>query len=487
MGQYTENRVKMMETLPEDDNDEIKLEEAVKTFRNFSEALDDFIIRKGYTGVIEDVGAKIEYINSKFELASVAPIDSRVLKNWFSEKRNEKKNSSSVEEKFVSPLDIKKEFLFRFCFVFQLSIEESNEFFRKVCLQRSFDCHDIKEAIYYYALSNQLSYSEAKELIAKAPKTPDNGKGKIDINSNILYTDTIINEINRFKNSDELLKYFYDNRSQFGYNNATAYRTIKKIWSNISGASGLANKEKINLLCNDCEKLKMCSHMDLCCDECGEKDKCAINKRDETESVQRGCKARNCKKADCHKHNISICNCAKCACKKCNCKKEVRKPRTVWDIYLQILGFDNNQISILASDRSLGKILNDNKLLHTLAADSFPDRQGLEAIILRGGYKSNEPVRKILILLLFYEFWVKEALNNKDGEFPYEAYDGDNDRCICRINDCLSDSGYPLLYAGNPFDWIFVNAANKKYPLEIFRDFMLALYLIKEDELIAKV
>ena len=80
--------------------------------------------------------------------------------------------------------------------------------------------------------------------------------------------------------------------------------------------------------------------------------------------------------------------------------------------------------------------------MHPLAEDSFPDRQGLEAI-LRGEHKSNELVRKTIILLVFYEYWTKRLLKNNVK--VYCADDDDNERCYAEINRYLIDAGYPTL------------------------------------------
>ena len=168
-----------------------------------------------------------------------------------------------------------------------------------------------------------------------------------------------------------------------------------------------------------------------------------------------------------------------------NGDKTESKKRSVWDIYLQILGlydfdYDNSPLFVLDTDRTLKPILKNNDLLHPLAEDSFPDRQGLEAI-LRGEHKSNELVRKTIILLVFYEYWTKRLLKNNVK--VYCADDDDNERCYAEINRYLIDAGYPTLYAGNPYDWIFLFAMQDEYPMETFRYFMRELYIIKEDEL----
>lgn len=404
MGEYTDQlRNIQYEISPEDDNYTDKLLSVAKSFRDFDEALDTFIVHKGFSGDIADVDEKVEFIKNKFQAASISPLP-RNLRKWFTEKKR-------IEKRKIA---------FQFCFAFELDLQECEEFFRTVCLQRGFDCHYIEEAIYYYAVDNGLSYVEAQKMIQEAP---NDVKGKVDFKGEVLFTESIIKEINRLKSKEELIQFFRDNLEQFGYNNATAYKYIMEIWHRIEKPDGLAEKEKALLFPN------------LIKAESG---------------------------------NAS-------------CKK-----RSVWDIYLQILGLydfddDNSPLFVLSTDRTLKPILKNNELLHPLAEDSFPDRQGLEAI-LRGEHKSNELVRKTIVLLVFYKYWTSLLIKKGVG---YMANSDDAERCYAEINRYLVDAGYPALYAGNPYDWIFLFAIQDEYPMETFRYFMRELYIIKEDELSA--
>lgn len=141
---------------------------------------------------------------------------------------------------------------------------------------------------------------------------------------------------------------------------------------------------------------------------------------------------------------------------------------SVWETYLRILGLQKNEIKSVAVDRSLKSILKNDRLLHPLAQESFPDRQGLQ-LILRGGHVSYERVRKLMILLAFYSFWANKPMANG----------GDADFCLAEINRFLVDSSYPPLYAGNPYDWLFLFAMQDDYPLETFQNFMRELYAQK--------
>lgn len=265
-------------------------------------------------------------------------------------------------------------------------------------------------------MKHNWNYTEAQKFIAQAPK--DN-KYDIDFNKEILFTSSIVDEINRFENAEDLLKFFEENISQFGYNNATAYKYIHEVWEKIAAPEGLAVKEK--------------SELSVGIWDIEEAEKSRIT--------------------------------------------EMEKRASVWDIYLQILGFDETSIESLHTDRSIKPILNDNALLHPLAQESFPDREGIQNI-LNGKHVSHERVRKVIILLVFYKYWATSALKRKDA--TYQAQPGEADRCLSEMNRYLLDAGYPALYLGNPFDWVFMYAIQDEFPLTTFREFMHELFVIKE-------
>jgi hypothetical protein len=73
MGTYTEMlEDKGKDTYPEDDNYTEMLLEFAELFRNFDEAIDDFVRDHGYTGDIADIDGKTSFIQSKFEQASIS-------------------------------------------------------------------------------------------------------------------------------------------------------------------------------------------------------------------------------------------------------------------------------------------------------------------------------------------------------------------------------------------------------------------------------
>ena len=69
------------------------------------------------------------------------------------------------------------------------------------------------------------------------------------------------------------------------------------------------------------------------------------------------------------------------------------------------------------------------------------------------------------MLLTFYTFWARKALDNGN----YSAGTEDASRCIAHMNQMLTEAGYSELYVGNPYDWLFFYAAKSDEPLPTFR------------------
>lgn len=327
----------------------------------------------------------------------------------------------NIKKWYTEHKKIGRKTAFQLCFAFGLQVDEVNDFLRRICLKRGFDCHDVKEVVYFFALKNGLSYEDTKEVISKVTIVKPDRVVKDDI----VYTEFIAEEIDDIETAEELILYLNENTDKFGYNNVTAYEIIRSIWNDISQENGIALREKKLLYV--------------------EFDKDTNDEQLEEDTDKRR-------------------------------KERKRMDDSIWEIYLQILGLSGNYTDKIYKDRSIKSILKDNELLHPLAEDSFPDRGGLNDI-LNGIHVSYERVRKLLILLVFYKFWANKALCSNH----YAAGYGDADRCISTINDNLVDAGYPILYPGNPYDFIIFFSVNADNPLMTFRDFMREMFRNKMD------
>lgn len=388
---------------PDDECYEEKLLAIASHFRTFSDALSQFVREHGYSGA-DDAEAKSAFINLRFSEAGIPT--PRDIKNWFTGNKT-----------------IKRDTAFQICFAFGLDVNNTNDFFRKVYLERSFDCHTISEAVYYYCIRNGLPYNEALEIIDKMPKVK---KGPINTKQEILYTGSIINFINGTKSADELIAYITDHIEQFGYNNATATKHIQDLWNAISCKSGIAFKE-------------------------GQLRDNAFNQHREGDAGS----------AD----NYTI---------------VTEEADSIWKVYAQIFGLDKYQTVKYGTNRTIKPLLENNRLLPPLAEASFPDRDGIEKIT-NGIHVSHERIRKLMILLEFYAFWANVIIQNNNALAV--AAEHDAERCIDKINTYLLEAGYPELYPGNPYDWIFMWAVKDQQPLLAFRDHMIALYAYKSEQL----
>ena len=74
---------------------------------------------------------------------------------------------------------------------------------------------------------------------------------------------------------------------------------------------------------------------------------------------------------------------------------------------------------------------------------------------------SYEELRKMIILLASYKFWVIQ-------QYTINEYDLDD--YIYEINGYLFDANLSELYPGNPFDWLFLWCSYQKNPLQTFRN-----------------
>ena len=113
-------------------------------FVSFHTGLTTLMQRCGYTGSSEDVEEKTAYLQQKLAAIHVK-ITEITVRDWFSGKRRPSLDSRS------------RKLVYEICFALGASFELVQEFFRQVYFSRSFNCHTIKEAVYYYCLHQNLS------------------------------------------------------------------------------------------------------------------------------------------------------------------------------------------------------------------------------------------------------------------------------------------------------------------------------------------
>ena len=206
MAEYTEHLEKLgfdidpFEGDPKDFADQLMAVAA--QFRTFDEAISLFIAEHEYEGDLEDTSSKISFIEGRFNAGNI-PVP-RNIRKWFTDKISIEKDPTG----------------YQFCFAFHLDIDESNDFFRRVCLERGFDCHSVREAVYYYCLKNHISYREAMTIMDRAAASFS--QEAVSVNAEIPYTSIIRTEIDRMDSVEDLISYITGNHYIFSVSKVTS-------------------------------------------------------------------------------------------------------------------------------------------------------------------------------------------------------------------------------------------------------------------------
>ena len=201
---------------PEDEDFIDELLAVGRLFRPFDEAMDAFLARQGYQGDPADAQAKTAFIRGAFERRGMAP--PREIMEWFSRGQH-----------------ISRDTAFPLCFAFGLDGLETDDFFQRVyARERSFDCHRVEEAVYYFCLNQGLTYADAQEILERIPQPPEEPSE----GTPVAFTETILSQLNRMDSKEELIAYLTDNIAQFSRSNLTAYRAIERLWRGSAGGGG---------------------------------------------------------------------------------------------------------------------------------------------------------------------------------------------------------------------------------------------------------
>ncbi len=302
------------------------------------------------------------------------------------------------------PLSGSRNVIFQICFSLSVSFEDIKDFFSRVYFERSFNCHTTEEAVYYYCFKRKLTYNHAKQLVNTINTFPVY-KNKP---SNV-FTKEIINSIDHCSSDDELLFFFKENKSIFTQYNVTALDCINTLYNKIKGKK--KDKDIIEAFKN--------------------------NQRPDT---------RNCGLVI-QEYLYSLKN-GRAAC-------ITGRDITSTDFMLDQMITTNSGIS---KDTDIPDIVRKN----------FPSKKTFSDIMNQDtGQASYDSIRKCLILLKFYDFWVTQLLDpvkNEDKLFNiFDIY-------VEETNHILVSSGYEELFCENPYDWLFLWASTHDDPLGTLRE-----------------
>lgn len=383
-------------------------------FVSFHTGLTTLMQRCGYTGSSEDVEEKTAYLQQKLAAIHVK-ITEITVRDWFSGKRRPSLDSRS------------RKLVYEICFALGASFELVQEFFRQVYFSRSFNCHTIKEAVYYYCLHQNHSYNHALELYETIKAMPETAKFEA---SAPVYTDQIRNALDNCHSDEEFLAYFSRNKSLFDRWNQRALFYIEEFVRQIRGT-----KEDIGRI------------------EAFRKVGTIPDAKTLTTPSASGL--------------------------------------TIQEFFMQARHFGRKwtyaKQNVTSIDFMLEFIIDPIEPVHkkTKLPDivklNFPSKKTFSKILNRSQSETStsyDSIRKCLILLKFYHFWVTLELMMDSGnaaENPQSDYADYFDDFCEEMAQLLEECGYEELYERNPYDWIFLWASATEQPLESFRGVMKAI------------
>ena len=377
-----------------DYNDALSFLNDPSNFRSFSVGLTMLIQKYGYSGNSDDIEAKTNFILNKLSTIRVT-ISKSTIKDWFLDKRRPALVSNS------------RTIMFQLVFALHVSKDDFIWFFSHVYFDRTFNCHTIEEAIYYYCFQHKLPYEHTQELLATATTY----SAQVPSISSTIFTQEIQNYITHCTSDEELLYFLKQNIAIFQQWNKSSVHYINKLLSQIRGKASdklilEALKDNKNILPKEIES-------------CG-----LIIQEYIFLYKQTGYRA-------------SISN----------------KNITSIDFMLERILCTNTGFDKQATIPEIVKL-------------NFPSKKTFSDILNKSEHLTcYDSFRKCLILLKFYHFWVPVLLN--PNLIPHtDAFDVYSQE----TNALLALCGYEGLFAGNPYDWLFLWASTTEAPLTSLRN-----------------
>lgn len=422
---YTQyNSDSIYQFLDEDDTTEaIDFLKDPSNFRSFNQGLSDIMIKKEY---VTEAATSNDMANILFErLAKIgSSLSQSTVISWFTGEHRPKIESGYRKQ------------IYEICFALNLTLKETIWFFHHVYYDRAFNCHTIDESVFYFCFKNNLTYQQALSIIQKIENSEIN---ITQSNSTSNYTLFVQQNIEVIKSAEELISFLSLNKLNFSLWNESSYKTLSSLIAELLPSE---------------------------------------NGKKEIDKIKRKIKNNNSSYGIIPK----------------------LKDQQEWGLimkefffdfsdesYLDILDGKNIRSKNFLLEQVLGMKLNvkkdkkrfiDKSSIPDIVKNNFPSRKTLSDVLSEDKIfqtKSYDSIRKLIILLYFYRFWCEIKISNQN-EDCYEV--PLSDIFIDEINDLLFSCGYEEIYAGNPYDWIFLCSAQADDPLSYFRQCIT--YLLDE-------
>lgn len=393
-------------------------------FRPFDIGLTELLYKSGYKGNNEP-SEKCFYLYQNLKNCG-SQITSKTVSSWFAGKRPSIQPSSRKE-------------IYEICFALNLSLEHTRWFFHHVYFDRCFNFHIIEEATYFWGFKNNLSYQETLSLIEKIRSFPVSSS-KEDIRSS--FTLYITNRISSFETTEEFLDFMKNNRASFDNWNESAYNVINNFIIELTGSDKM-NSQDIDRIIKRPLKKKLSSTSEVR----------HLNQVSESLFEDCGLLLKEIY-YDAHDPNVT-------------------GPDSVTEY---IIGAIDGK-SVLKNSFVLERLINQTTGLSKdvaipdIVKSNFPRKKNLSDILHKDlriqTSESYDIIRKTLVLLKFFSFWINSKIHN----YNQDEYTMEELAKIYRseTDECLKSCGYEPLFPGNPYDWLFLVSSETEDPLSFFR------------------
>lgn len=307
------------------------------------------------------------------------------------------------------------------------------------------------------------------------------------------YTVFVKKELDNIKSADELTDFLIINKTKFKSWNLSAAKTIKEILSEITVPPD--KKQKVDILKRKLNKSSTYDNKNIT-DKNFSNDN-VINKTNKLNHTANNIAIDNSTMSDKHRKQNLIYPSDYDDCGLI--MQEIifdslidgRPQKDFIKGLLEGRNFTKNASVLrylLTTDKGTGK----NAEIPYILRNSFPSKKTMSDILSDEKIaisKSYDTIRKMLILLEFYHFYANAKINFDFGADNKHTPDTISADCKDNLlnayinanfsqyaktykeetNYLLFDCGYEDLYAGNPYDWLFLCSSHAKKPLEFFK------------------
>lgn len=410
---YCANRSGVSDESSKDTDEAIDLMTDSSYWRSFSDGLNEFMGRCGYAGG-EEISAKADYILEQFSKINVA-ITPSTVKDWVSGKRAPDPANEGSREK-----------MYQLCFALHAGADDTVWFFEHVYFSKCFDYHRPNDLIYKFCMTHGFDYSTALSMI-KSLKP-----GTAETSRNVM-THRIRQETDCLTTPEQLVDYINSNAGIFEKWNITAKDEIRKLRSMLQD------------------------------------EKC----READEMVRKCMKSGSGVEKYLSHSSLLI-------------HWKYYTPYSPEDIFtgLQLDSVDFLLKTVMGTVQGITKKSAEMKHIPDAVRKSFPNKKSLSDILDDSRNASYISVRKALVFLKFVHFWCQEEIiqyerkNNKKAISPDISSDDEMTKkelytaFVDEMNALLLKCGYSELFAGNPFDWLFMYSATWEFPLTFLGNFI---------------